>query len=146
MIYEIRLPVNPVPAARPRVARKSGKVYYPKTYSAFKAAASREAAGACFTAKLLRKLVGPLLVSVVCRVARPKTTILEFPKPDVDNYGKAVLDALNGHAWVDDTQIVGLVVTKEWADHGEPGECLIQVKEMNAYKQLNVNNLLPGDD
>lgn len=32
--------------------------------------------------------------------------------PDVDNVAKLVLDALNGVAWVDDRQVVGLTVLK----------------------------------
>lgn len=33
-------------------------------------------------------------------------------KPDADNIAKAVLDALNGVAWIDDSQVVGLQVNK----------------------------------
>jgi Holliday junction resolvase RusA-like endonuclease len=36
-------------------------------------------------------------------------------KPDIDNVGKAVLDALNGVAFVDDKQVVRLVLTKEFS-------------------------------
>lgn len=39
-------------------------------------------------------------------------------KPDADNYGKLVLDALNGVAWDDDSQVVALTVTKAYS----PGE------------------------
>lgn len=40
-------------------------------------------------------------------------------KPDADNIAKIVLDALNGVAFRDDTQIVELSVEK-WYTHGEP--------------------------
>lgn len=33
-------------------------------------------------------------------------------KPDIDNLAKSVLDALNGVAWADDNQIIGLEVRK----------------------------------
>lgn len=36
-------------------------------------------------------------------------------RPDVDNMAKAVLDALNGIAWEDDSQIARLSITKEYA-------------------------------
>ena len=36
-------------------------------------------------------------------------------KPDLDNVAKIILDALNGIAWRDDTQVVGLRVTRMWA-------------------------------
>jgi Holliday junction resolvase RusA-like endonuclease len=37
-------------------------------------------------------------------------------KPDLDNLAKAVLDSLNGLAWVDDSQIYRLLVEKVWVD------------------------------
>jgi Holliday junction resolvase RusA-like endonuclease len=40
-------------------------------------------------------------------------------KPDCDNIAKVICDALNGFAYVDDKQIVKLVVTKEYGE--EPG-------------------------
>ena len=40
-------------------------------------------------------------------------------KPDADNVAKIVLDALNGIAYYDDAQIVGLHVLKRYAE--EPG-------------------------
>lgn len=41
---------------------------------------------------------------------------LEIPgKPDLDNVAKAVLDALNGVAYADDTQVVRLVVQKAYS-------------------------------
>lgn len=45
-------------------------------------------------------------------------------KPDADNIAKLVLDALNGVAWVDDTQIVRLLVDKDdrTRDPGLPHE------------------------
>ena len=45
-----------------------------------------------------------------------KQAALEFgyasSKPDVDNVSKAILDALNGIAWKDDTQVAKLSVTR----------------------------------
>ncbi|HJE96552.1 MAG TPA: RusA family crossover junction endodeoxyribonuclease [Ligilactobacillus acidipiscis] len=38
-------------------------------------------------------------------------------KPDVDNYVKATLDALNGIIWKDDAQIVTLHASKYYSDH-----------------------------
>lgn len=35
-------------------------------------------------------------------------------KPDIDNIAKAALDALNGLAWHDDSQVVSLLVRKRY--------------------------------
>jgi Holliday junction resolvase RusA-like endonuclease len=47
-----------------------------------------------------------------------KETAPEIPRQDVDNVAKAVLDALNGVAWVDDTQVRRLVVEKSYGTEG----------------------------
>ena len=39
---------------------------------------------------------------------------------DIDNLAKTVLDALNGHAWLDDSQIVGMTLYKNAADAEGP--------------------------
>ena len=46
--------------------------------------------------------------------SRPKRIVTEpdVYKPDADNIAKLVLDALNGIAWSDDTQVTGLYVFK----------------------------------
>lgn len=46
--------------------------------------------------------------------SRPKRVKSEpdLVKPDIDNIAKLVLDALNGVAWVDDTQVTKLCVRK----------------------------------
>lgn len=36
---------------------------------------------------------------------------------DVDNIAKSVLDGLNGIVWVDDKQVVKLVVKKKWSNY-----------------------------
>lgn len=39
-------------------------------------------------------------------------------KPDFDNIGKVVCDALNGLAWVDDSQVTRCTVRKVWSESG----------------------------
>lgn len=48
-------------------------------------------------------------------------------KPDLDNCAKAILDALNGVAWHDDSQVVCLSVNKYYAERG--------------YLEVNINSL-----
>lgn len=70
----------------------------------------------------------PMEVRLVFTFPRPASRIRKrgenppYPKagkPDVDNLAKAVLDALNGLAWNDDSQVAILYVAK-WV--GEPGQ------------------------
>jgi Holliday junction resolvase RusA-like endonuclease len=52
----------------------------------------------------------------------------EIPgKPDLDNVAKGVLDAMNGVAYADDTQVVRLLVQKQYSL--EP-RLVVTVKEM----------------
>lgn len=68
----------------------------------------------------------PLRVSLYFGMPVPKSTskkktmemvtgyISHTKRPDVDNLAKAVIDALNGVAWDDDSQIVQLSVHKDY--------------------------------
>lgn len=72
----------------------------------------------------------PLRVAIHFDMPVPKSTsktkakmmiegsIRHLKRPDVDNMGKAVLDALNGIAWADDAQITALNLRKRYATHG----------------------------
>jgi Holliday junction resolvase RusA-like endonuclease len=62
---------------------------------------------------------GPVTVGLIVTVQRPKTSKLDAPKPDVDNYAKAILDAMTkASVWQDDTQVVFLAVKKQWGLRG----------------------------
>lgn len=45
-----------------------------------------------------------------------KTMYLRCKKPDIDNIAKVILDALNGIAYRDDTQVVSLSCQKQYAE------------------------------
>ena len=65
-------------------------------------------------------LEGPVSVRIVCWFERPKShskkrrqhTEPKTTKPDLDNVGKAILDALNEIAYNDDGQVYRLTVEK----------------------------------
>lgn len=124
-MIELTFPVSPVAASRPRVGRHGS--YYTGAYRRFRTEASE------VVDKVLNNMAplsNYLVVSVKCYCTRPKTTKLFSPKSDVDNLAKAVLDTLNKKLWIDDSQIVDLRITKEWAPPGEPGWFTISVKEL----------------
>jgi Holliday junction resolvase RusA-like endonuclease len=49
-------------------------------------------------------------------------------RPDVDNFGKSVLDALNGVVWSDDCRIIELTLSKRWTRVGA-GRIFLEVKD-----------------
>lgn len=121
--YEWRFDINPVAASRPRVSRWGA--YYTGTYKEFREVAADvilETIGIDFV-----PVSNSLAVSIELFVKRPKKTDKEYPRPDIDNFAKAVLDQMNGKVWVDDTQIISLYLTKQWAEKDEEGYFVMSV-------------------
>ena len=56
-------------------------------------------------------------------------------KPDADNVEKAVLDALNGVAFLDDCQVYDVRVTKHW---GELGQTVVTVEAPMSWEGSGV--------
>ena len=83
------------------------------------------------------KLDGPVRVSIIAMFPRPKSMVrkrtkmpsyLHVAKPDGDNIAKAVLDALNGVAWSDDSQVSYLRIRKVVCGGGELPCCYVQIE------------------
>jgi Holliday junction resolvase RusA-like endonuclease len=106
----IEIHLDPMPCPRPRVGRFGA--YYPSKYTKWRKAFHLELARV--VGDDLKPTDKPLVVDVTCVAKRPKSTKLAYPKPDLDNYIKAVLDACNGKLWVDDSQIVLMYGSKLW--------------------------------
>ena len=117
---------DPVPQPRPRVSTRGGfaRAYVPQKHPvhAYRRAIAFEAIKAGATPG--RGTVNVVIEAVFVRPKYHKTkrgvkvTAPEIPRQDVDNVAKAVLDALNGVAWVDDTQVARLVIEKSYGDEG----------------------------
>jgi Holliday junction resolvase RusA-like endonuclease len=117
----LTLPWKPHAKQRPRVTR-TGQAYTPAaTRGAEKAIldafvnASIEDSGA----EGYPPIEGPVRVTILLADDHFVLDVEPHTEPtqrklrgDVDNYAKTILDALNGHAWVDDKQIVFLTVVK----------------------------------
>ena len=133
--WQLTLPVAPVPAARPRVSKWG--TYYPKTYKnwMYDAAASM----ASLTPPTPDEAPVFVLVSTVCK--RPKNPANSFPIGDVDNYAKAILDAITkaGIMWKDDKQIVTLIVGKRYAEEDEEPHHFVEASHF--LEGLDLGNL-----
>lgn len=87
------------------------------------------------------QLDSPVVITVVQQFMIPKAAtkadrkaMLELHlvpncKPDIDNVLKAVLDGLNGIAYIDDTQVVAVVCERRY---GEEAYLEVTVEEINA--------------
>jgi Holliday junction resolvase RusA-like endonuclease len=117
---------KPQPKQRPRFFRrgKFSGVYTPK-----ETVAAEEAVKAAALSEKPKELItGEVDLSIVVFKETPKSfnkqqkhdaqmrLIRPTTKPDWDNYGKLVSDALNGFYWVDDGQIVTSLVMKFYAE------------------------------
>ena len=83
----------------------------------------------------------PVKVEIVAFFTPPKSTkkrdriemlanrILPEKKPDVDNIAKIILDALNGIAYKDDSQVVELSVKKKYASEAKVS---VHIEEIEA--------------
>jgi Holliday junction resolvase RusA-like endonuclease len=118
------VPGLPRGQGRPRFARIGNHVraYDPAESREWKArvALAAQAAG-------VRMIEGPVAIGIVVYLARPKRLmrkrdpegpILATCKPDWDNLGKGVSDALNGIAYADDAQIAWASVAKAYHHKG----------------------------
>lgn len=116
-------PIEPAPKGRPRFT-KFGKTYTPKKTQDYEKKIADYFRSHPQRFKFEKDI--PVAVNLVFGMPIPKNTpksrkdamiegiIKHTKRPDVDNMTKAVLDALNGLAWTDDSQIVRLTVTKEY--------------------------------
>lgn len=76
-------------------------------------------------------LEGALFVGIRVGLERPisvKNRKHPTVKPDIDNFLKAIIDALNRVVWKDDAQIVTCLISKEYAVGS--GWIELDVKEM----------------
>ena len=117
------VPGIPRPKARPRIFTRGGKVmhYSPsaKDEQAFLAIAAHT--------RPIRPLAGPIAVELTFYVPPPKSipaklrtqvdaeTLPCAKRPDLDNYAKMCLDALDGVYWIDDGQIWELYARKVYS-------------------------------
>lgn len=121
----IRIPITPVAKGRPRFTRFGGTYtpaktkIYETTIAEYYTQASKGFAFEKGTPLHVNLVFGMPIPASTSKKQREKMLvriIKHTKKPDLDNMVKAVLDALNGVAWADDSQIVWLSALKEYSD------------------------------
>lgn len=113
MIHKQIFNIKPRSKQRPRSTR-FGHTYTPKETREYE-----KSIGELYSGKLFTE--GPLRVVLVFKDNKTEILIEELKpkiKPsklrgDIDNYAKAILDALNGVAYTDDKQIISLELRKK---------------------------------
>ena len=92
------IPGKPIPKQRPRVVR--GRAYTPKPTREYE-----RKVGFCARQARVRMSAGPFSVKISLYFS-------DFRRRDIDNCAKAILDALTGIAWVDDSEVDQLSVCR----------------------------------
>ena len=121
------IPGDPIAQPRHKISTRGGfaKAYISKDHPihAYKQAIQLEAKVAMAG---LASVEGPVLVTAMFRFGRPKSHTKAAriddnhkQKPDLDNLVKAVLDALNGICWADDSQVCQIRASKAWRTEGQ---------------------------
>lgn len=125
MAITFQVPGNPVPQPRPRITTggSHGHAYTPKSHPIH---AYRQAiAAAALAAGATPTDAAPLTLIVDLVFARPKSHFRKaglkpdaprLPRPDCSNCLKGIEDALNGVAWVDDSQLGRVVIEKTYGE------------------------------
>ena len=75
----------------------------------------------------------PLYLGAIFYMARPKSApkrvTMPTTKPDADNLGKMLLDALNGYAFKDDAQLTSVLFRKRYCLPGQVPRIEFKIRE-----------------
>ena len=111
--FNITIPIKPVPKGRPRFTRY-GRVYTPKATADYEKAIAdyweQSTKGFSYDREQ------PLVVNLGFGLPIPKSTP-KYKRHLMQDGTKAVMDALNGVAWGDDSQVVKITIFKEYTEH-----------------------------
>lgn len=118
---------KPVAKGRPRFSNRGGFV---RSYTPEKTINYENLVKLSFIEQVedKKKLEGMIYAEIIAYFPIPKSTskknaelmrnceIMHTKKPDCDNLAKSILDALNGIAYDDDSQVCSLLVSKFYGD------------------------------
>lgn len=107
------IPIDPVAKGRPKMAA-NGHVYTPAETRAYEDEIKSLLLKHRRHFAVMFNL--PLKITLHFFIKPPKKAVRHYPcvRPDLDNYAKAVLDAMNGIVFKDDGQIITLSISKRY--------------------------------
>lgn len=141
IITAFTVPGVPVSKARPRMTR-AGHAFTPEKTRNYEALVTMLAAEAMNGAS---PVDDPIAMDIVAVFPQPKSwpkwkrklaeqgLIAYTTRPDEDNIGKSISDAINGIVYVDDAQIVRKTVTKLFETDGHDVGCSVLIYRDNGY-------------
>lgn len=125
-MVKIVIPIDPVAQGRPRITVRGG---YPHAYDPPKSRQYKHeiqhylktqypdmtpsSRPLVITLRFYRSV--PKSFSKKKKEAAEEAVLVPVTKPDLDNYIKGMLDAMNGILWEDDRQIVGIYASKRYS-------------------------------
>lgn len=132
----IVIPGTPIAQGRGIAVRRGEhvRVVDPKRSRDWKAYAATYMQAAMCEAEI-EPMVGPVELRVTAWWAlkkAPRIAALRPKRPDADNVAKAVKDAASGVLWIDDAQVVRMLVEKWQAPQGEPARVEVVVQQLLA--------------
>jgi Holliday junction resolvase RusA-like endonuclease len=130
---------DPVPKARARTVRKGGRTwsFTPKKVAEWERRLREEA-----QKHFPEPMEGPVSLTIGFYLSRPRSRRLENycqTTPDLDNLEKAVLDGLNGVAYVDDRYVVVKSAAKLYVRGDDPK---VQVVVTSLSNQVRLEEYL----
>ena len=134
-IWRLYLPILPVPGSSVRTGKWGS--YYLKRYATWIAEADASLAGLEPPVEVTRD---PLYVGIFTVSKRPKKITVPLPKGDVDNFAKAVQDAITRSQliWEDDHQIQVCATGKRYAEEGEEPHTFVMVSRDLKHIEMTV--------
>lgn len=116
------VPGRPQGKGRPRFSRRSGTVYTPKKTMEYEEKIRKaylEAGGKKYSSPIVVIVNAYFLVPASWSKSIRRSAlngVFRPGRPDIDNILKAVMDALNGIAYLDDKQVVECLCSKMYAE------------------------------
>ena len=140
---------TPQGKARPRVSTANGftRAYTPAKTRKYEQDVAREAKLAAITQgwKISDE---PIVLVITAWFQIPKSwpkwkkekakagDLYPTVKPDADNIGKAIADALNGIVYADDSQIVGFISQKRYCRKSNESHVMVAVERMRPTTEI----------